>query len=135
MILVDTNVILDIVNTDRWTEWSVRALEAAAATDSLGINPIIYAELSVYYDRAADIDAALQDLRLDLLPLPKAALFLAGKAFQRYRRAGGTKANVLPDFFIGAHAAVTDSALLTRDTARIRNHFPTVQLIAPEKQS
>ncbi|MBS0279440.1 MAG: type II toxin-antitoxin system VapC family toxin [Proteobacteria bacterium] len=134
MILIDTNVILDVVKPDRWTEWSAQALEAAAATDSLGINPIIYGELSVYYERMEDIDVVLEGLQLDLLPLPKAALFLAGKAFQRYRRAGGTKVNVLPDFFIGAHAAVTDSALLTRDTTRIRSHFPTVRLIAPEKQ-
>jgi predicted nucleic acid-binding protein len=132
VILVDTSVLLDVLRDDQqWKNWSEAALDAAAARDALAINPIIYAELSSQYDRIESLDAALTRLDLDILEIPKAALFLAGRAFRLYRRAGGGKANVLSDFFVGAHAAVERAALLTRDTKRIRGYFPTVTLICP----
>ena len=91
----------------------------------------IYAELSLSYDSIDTLDARVADLKLALLDLPRAALFLAGQAFRKYRRAGGSRSGVLPDFFIGAHAAVLDCAILTRDAARYRRYFPTVELLTP----
>jgi predicted nucleic acid-binding protein len=98
------------------------------------INPVVYAELSVRFDRIEDIDTALKDAVIDLLEIPTAALFLAGKAFQRYRASGGKLNGVLPDFFIGAHAAVLGIPLLTRDISRYGAYFPTVEIIAPRRQ-
>jgi predicted nucleic acid-binding protein len=95
------------------------------------INPFIYAELSPNYESIETLDARIADLKLMLLELPRAALFLAGHAFRMYRRAGGGKGGVLPDFFIGAHAAVLGCAILTRDAARYRAYFPTVELLTP----
>jgi predicted nucleic acid-binding protein len=132
LILVDTSVLLDVLKGDpHWVGWSLRALEEAASRDELVINDIVYAELSTRYARIEALDEALAAMSLKHSAIPRAALFLAGKAFLRYRKRGGTKAGVLSDFFIGAHAAVERSPLLTRDIERIRTYFPTVGLIAP----
>lgn len=134
MILVDTNVILDLVANDPvWAEWSQRQLEQASMRSTLCINPVIYAELSVAFDTIEELESALAQGEFDLEPIPREGLFLAGKAFLRYRRYKGTKAGVLPDFFIGAHAAVMGWPLLTRDTGRYASCFPTLELIAPSK--
>lgn len=132
MVLVDTNVVVDVWQHDAdWSAWSVAQLRAQSQVHQLAINPIIYAELSLNYQSIETLDARVADLRLALLELPRVALFLAGQAFRRYRRAGGGKTGVLPDFFIGAHAAVLGCAILTRDAARYRSYFPTVELLTP----
>ncbi len=132
MILVDTNVLIDVLSNDpRWQEKSADALERAAAREPLAINDIVYAELSPFYDDIDVLDAALATIPVRRAPLPDLALFLAGQAFRRYRRLGGPRNSILPDFFIGAHAAVEGAELLTRDPARVRAYFPSVALIAP----
>lgn len=132
MILVDTNVLLDLVQDDPvWGDWSQNQLELASVRDSLAINHVIYAELSVGFERIEEVDGLVSAASLTVLDIPRPALFLAGKAFLDYRRKGGGRANVLPDFFIGAHAAVERMPLLTRDRARYTSYFPTVELIAP----
>lgn len=134
MTLVDTNVLLDLVTDDPdWAEWSLATMEAAALDGPLCINDIVYAELSVRYERIEDLETMLEDSAIEIAPPPRAALFLAGKVFAQYRRSGGTRTGVLPDFFIGAHAAVSGIPLLTRGARRYRNYFPTLHLIAPEK--
>jgi predicted nucleic acid-binding protein len=131
--LVDTNVLLDLVGADPvWSEWSEQQLEAAALRGPLLINPVVYAELSVRFARIEELDAVIEDGGFVLEEIPKPALFLAAKAFVRYRGAGGTRTGVLPDFFIGAHAAVAGLPLLTRDAGRFAGYFPTVRLISPE---
>lgn len=130
--IVDTNVLLDVATNDRaWADWSIQQLEAAAIRGPLAINDIVYAELSVRYARVEDIDAFVERAGLAHEAIPRTALFLAGKAFQKYRAAGGARTGVLPDFFIGAHAAVLDAPLLTRGAARYRAYFPKLRLIAP----
>jgi len=129
LILIDTNVL--VTEDSRWGEWSQRQLDLASAQDELAINDIVYAELSVGYRRIEDLDAMIRDARLINARMPRAALFLAGKAFQRYRFAGGVKTGVLPDFLLGAHAVISQSALMTRDAARYRTYFPGIMLIAP----
>jgi predicted nucleic acid-binding protein len=130
--LVDSNVLLDLVTDDpEWSEWSVARLEEAALAGPLLINDIVYAETSIRYDRIEDFDALLSETMIEVAPTPRPALFLAGKAFQRYRRAGGTRTGVLPDFFIGAHAAIQGWPLLTRDIGRYRTYFPRLRLISP----
>lgn len=132
MILVDTDVLLDLVTNDPdWSEWSLARLEEAALAGPILINDIIYAETSIRYDRIEDLDAMLSQALIEIAATPRSALFLAGKAFRRYRAAGGTRTGVLPDFFIGAHAAVEGWPLLTRDAGRYRRYFPKVRLIAP----
>lgn len=132
MILVDTSVLLDVVTDDpTWKPWSLAALEAAAAADRLVINDIVYAELSVRYRQIEDVENFIDAVDLELSQIPRPALFAAAKAYQRYRSIGGTRPSVLPDFFIGAHAAVTGAPLLTRDARRHRTYFPNVQLITP----
>jgi len=131
-ILIDANVLLDVMTEDaRWVAWSAEAIERAADRYRLVINPVIYAEVSVRYSRIEDLDAALPKTMLDREPIPYEAAFLAGKAFLAYRRRGGTKSLPLPDFFIGAHAAVAGYSLMTRDAARYRAYFPKLSLIAP----
>jgi predicted nucleic acid-binding protein len=133
MILVDTNVLLDLVVEDpKWATWSQEQLETASLRDRLKINPIIYAELSMAFTRIETLEAVLTEASLAVEPIPREALFLAGKVFLSYRKRSGTKQGVLPDFFIGAHAAVTSSSILTRDVGRFRTYFPKVPLIAPE---
>jgi predicted nucleic acid-binding protein len=130
--LVDTNVLLDLVTDDRqWADWSIRQLDAASLRGELVINDVIYAELSVRFAAIETLENALDEARVSVAAIPRAALFLAGKAFQRYRAAGGTRTGVLPDFFIGAHASVLGLALLTRDAQRYRSYFPAVDLVTP----
>lgn len=132
MILVDTNILLDLVTRDpAWAKWSLARLEEAALAGRVLINEIVYAETSIRYARMEDLDAMLAQAMIEVAPMPRPALFLAGKAFQKYRGAGGTRTGVLPDFFIGAHAAVQGGPLLTRDAGRYRGYFPKVTLIAP----
>jgi predicted nucleic acid-binding protein len=135
MTLVDTNVLLDLVTNDPiWADWTVRQLNVAAVRGALAVNGVIYAELSVRFARIEDLEAMLEESGIVVRAIPRAALFLAGKAFQRYRTLGGRRRGVLPDFFIGAHAAVAGLALLTRDTGRYRGYFPSVDLIVPESR-
>lgn len=132
-VLVDSNVLLDVMTEDPdWFAWSAQALERAAETARLVINPIVYAEVSVRYSRIEDLEAALPRSMIEREPVPYEAAFLAGKSFLAYRRGGGTKRSPLPDFFIGAHAAVAGYRLMTRDAARYRTYFPKLDLIAPD---
>jgi predicted nucleic acid-binding protein len=132
MTLVDTNVLLDVVTDDPvWAGWSLAQLDAAALRGPVIINAAVYAELSVRFDRIEDLDILLNEAEVDLWDMPRTALFLAGKVFQRYRAAGGSRTGVLPDFFIGAHAAVERIPLLTRDVKRYRAYFPSLILITP----
>ncbi|NVN11507.1 type II toxin-antitoxin system VapC family toxin [Nguyenibacter vanlangensis] len=131
-VLVDANVLLDIMTEDeRWFEWSADAVARAADRSRLVINPIVYAEVSIRYSRIEDLEAALPRTLFDREDLPYEAAFLAGKSFLAYKRRGGTKRSPLPDFLIGAHAAIAGYELLTRDVARYRTYFPTLRLIAP----
>ncbi len=132
MLLVDTNVLVDVLENDpSWADWSIAQLRAQSQVHELLINPVIYAELSLAFESPEALDAMLAGMALVLAEMPRPALFLAGKAFIRYRREGGTRHNVLADFFTGAHAAVLGCPLLTRDARRYRSYFPTVELIAP----
>jgi predicted nucleic acid-binding protein len=131
--LVDTNILLDLVTNDPvWADWSIRQLDAAAIRGPLTINSVVYAELSVGFERIEDLDDVVDEAGLTLVDIPRAALFLAGKVFRRYRAAGGPRSGVLPDFFIGAHAAVAGWPLLTRDVQRYRTYYPSLTLIAPQ---
>ncbi len=132
MILVDTSVLLDVLGNDAiWADWSQSALESAAATDNLAINDIVYAELSSQFATIEKLDAAIATIGLTHAALPRAALFLAAKAFLLYRSRRGARTGVLSDFFIGAHAAVEGCRLVTRDTRHVSSYFPDVSLIAP----
>ena len=132
MILVDTNVLLDIATNDaNWADWSVEQLDAAVARGPVVINTVVYSEFSVGYGRIEDVERLLKDVDIGWADVPREALFLAGKAFQQYRRQGGSRTGVLPVFFIGAHAAVSGMTLLTRDSARYQSYFPKVGLISP----
>jgi hypothetical protein len=131
-VLVDSNVILDVAYEDpQWRAWSEAAIEQAAEETVLVINPIIYAEVSIGYARLEHVEAVLPVDRFRREALPYEAAFLAGKSFFSYRRRGGRRTSPLPDFYIGAHAAVRAYRLLTRDATRYRTYFPTVELIAP----
>jgi predicted nucleic acid-binding protein len=131
-VLVDSNVILDVFTEDpKWSAWSSAALAEATETGWLIINPIIYAEVSIHFLRIEDLDIALPRDRFVREPVPFAAAFLAGKVFLECRRRGGPRPSPLPDFFIGAHAAVAGHRLLTRDPTRFRAHFPKLRLITP----
>jgi len=133
-VLVDSNVLLDIATSDpNWSDWSGRALAECAEHTTLIINPIIYAEVSIGYTTIEALDAALPTTLYQREPLPWEAGFLAGKCFLLYRRRGGLRSSPLPDFYIGAHAAVGHLALLTRDAARFRSYFPTMEILAPTK--
>jgi predicted nucleic acid-binding protein len=132
--LVDSSVLLDILTEDpAWGQWSESALARAGDAGILIINPIVYAEVSAGFERIEDLDDAVPAEDFDREPLPYEAGFVAGKAFLAYRKRGGQKRSPLPDFFIGAHAAVRQYRLLTRDAARYRTYFPTVEVIAPDK--
>ncbi|MEK6210302.1 MAG: type II toxin-antitoxin system VapC family toxin [Pseudomonadota bacterium] len=135
MLIVDTNVLIDVFENDPdWSDWSVGRLREHSVVSALVINPIIYAELSMAFSKIEKLDAEIAALRLQVQEIPRPALFLAAKAFAKYRKLGGTKTNVLADFFIGAHAAVIEAPVLTRDPARYRNYFPTIRLITPESE-
>lgn len=132
MLLVDTNVLVDVLENDpKWVDWSIQQLRNQSKIYQLAINPIIYAELSLTFSSFEALDKIIHNLDLSLFEIPRAALFLAGKAFIRYRREGGTKTNVLADFFIGAHASVLGCSILTRDDKRYRSYFPNISLITP----
>ncbi|MDQ3476196.1 MAG: type II toxin-antitoxin system VapC family toxin [Actinomycetota bacterium] len=131
-VLVDSNVLLDVATADPvWGDWSRSTLEKTADQSVLVINPLIFAEVSVGFDAIEDLDAALPAQLYRREALPYEAAFLAGKVFLQYRRGGGTKRSPLPDFYIGAHAAIGGYRLLTRDASRYRTYFPTLELVAP----
>jgi len=130
---VDSNALLDALTEDpKWGPWSSAAIEAATADGGLLINDIVYAELAVGFPTIESLDHFVAEVGLKIVPMPRSALYLAAKTHLRYRRAGGTRTSVLPDFFIGAQAAVSSAAVLTRDARRFRTYFPTVELISPE---
>ena len=132
MILLDANVILDIWDRDpTWFVWSKDQLRNLSFVDELAINPIVYAEISARFATSVALDERLADLGVIVIGIPRRAAFLAGKASVQYRRQGGMKGNVLPDFLIGAHAAVLGCPLLTRDTRRYITYFPSVRLVTP----
>lgn len=132
MVLVDSSVLLDIFTGDPiWKQWSVTALRDARVAGFAGINPLIYAEVSLAFDSASALERELDALLLERLQLPFEAGFGAGSAFLKYRRAGGARSSPMPDFYIGAHAALEGLTLLTRDTRRYRTYFPSIKLIAP----
>jgi len=134
--LVDTNVLLDVFTKDpKWLDWSLARLSDAAIRGPLLINDVIYAETSTRYTTIDHFEAVVAAAGIAVAPTPRMALFLAGKAFARYRGAGAIRTGVLADFFIGAHAAVARLPLLTRDARRYRSYFPTVELIAPEPEA
>jgi predicted nucleic acid-binding protein len=131
-VLVDSNVLLDILTEDpAWYDWSASAIEECAETSVLMINPIIYAEVSVRFERIEELEEALPADMFRREPLPWEAGFLAGKSFLKYRKNGGARRSPLPDFYIGAHAAIRGASLLTRDASRYRAHFPSLQLLSP----
>ncbi|MBE9538718.1 MAG: type II toxin-antitoxin system VapC family toxin [Proteobacteria bacterium] len=131
-ILVDSCVVTDLADVNsQWHEWSASTLESLDYKNSFVINSIIYSECSVAYETIEEVEALFILLRFGLKEISREALFLAGKAFVKYRRRGGTKANILPDFFIGAHAAIEGYSLVTRDKGRFSAYFPSVELIIP----
>jgi predicted nucleic acid-binding protein len=131
-VLVDSSVILDILTEDgNWFAWSAEALAKCARSNILAVNPIIYAEVSIRFEKMEELDVALPSSYFRRLPLPWEAAFLAGKRFLDYRRKGGQKRSPLPDFYIGAHAEVGGMTLLTRDGARYHTYFPALRIIAP----
>lgn len=135
MLLVDTNVLVDVLEDDPdWADWSITQLQNQAQVHQLIINPIIYSEVSLTFSSVEALDDCLDAMKLKMVDIPKPALFLAGKAFVQYRRQGGTKHNVLADFFIGAHAAVARLPILTRDERRYASYFPSVRRIAPQQE-
>ena len=132
MLLVDTNVLVDVLQNDpQWADRSIAQLRAQAQLHELAINPVIYAELSLSFSTLEALDRVVATMELAMHEVPRPALFLAGKAYLQYRRRGGGKAQVLPDFFIGAHAAVKGWPLLTRDASRFRTYFPSLEVVAP----
>lgn len=133
MILVDTNVLLDVVTDDpEWADWSKLQLDAAALRDQLAINPVIYAELSAGFATIEQVEAVLGQIGIAVVQMTRPALFLAGRVFQEYRKRGGIRTGVLADFFIGAHAAIAHATLITRNASRYRTYFPTVELVTPD---
>jgi predicted nucleic acid-binding protein len=131
-VLVDSNVLLDVLTEDPvWFGWSSDQLARCAEAAGLAINPIIYAEVSIRFEDIAELEEVLPSTLFERLPLPWEAAFLAGKCFLRYRRSKGARRSPLPDFYIGAHAAVAGLTLLTRDASRYRTYFPRLRLIAP----
>ncbi len=132
MLLVDTNVLVDVLQNDpQWADWSIAQMRAQARVHAFVINPVIYAEISLSFSTIEALDDVVLTMGLALREVPRPALFLAAKAYAQYRRRGGSKEQVLPDFFIGAHATVEGWPLLTRDASRFRTYFPTLQVLAP----
>jgi predicted nucleic acid-binding protein len=132
VIFVDSNILLDVVTDDaKWREWSLARLEEAAIAGEIWISDVVYAEVSIGFSRIELVDRFLDGEQIRIARPPREALFLAGKAFQSYRRRGGTRTSVLPDFLIGAHAAVAATRLLTRDPRHYRTYFPTLELLIP----
>ena len=132
MLLVDTNVLVDVLQNDsQWADWAIAQMRAQARLHALFINPVIYAEMSLSFSTLEALDDVVLTMALELHQIPRPALFVAAKACAQYRRRGGSKGQVLPDFFIGAHAAVEGWPLLTRDASRFRTYFPTLDVLAP----
>lgn len=132
-VLIDSNVLLDIfTKNDAWFEWSSQTLSEYADQDHLYINPIIYSEISVGFERIEELEELLPSNIIQRDALPYESAFLAGKCFLKYRRAGGVKRAPLPDFYIGAHAAIKGWSLMTRDKGRYTTYFPTLHVIAPK---
>jgi predicted nucleic acid-binding protein len=130
--LIDTNVLVDVLQDDpQWAEWSIEQLRAQAKIHELAINLVIYAELSLSFSTLESLDRVVANMELTMREIPRPALFLAGKAYLQYRRRGGSKGQVMPDFFIGAHATVEGWPLLTRDARRFRTYFPRLEVVAP----
>jgi len=131
-ILVDSNIILDVfLNDPQWADWSESTLERYSQSSTLYINPVVYTEISIGFERIEDLEFAVINGGFKMLQIPKEALFLAGKIFLKYRKNKGTKISPLPDFYIGAQAAILDLELITRDITRYRTYFPTVRLVNP----
>lgn len=131
-VLVDSNVILDVFLDDpTWADWSESTLEEYAQYAKLSINSIVYSEVSIGFERIEDVESALSKAGFEMMEIPKEALFLAGKAFLKYKKKKGEKKSLLPDFYIGAQAAVLDFVLITRDVARYRTYFPSIRLVSP----
>jgi hypothetical protein len=134
-VLVDSNVIIDVATVDPvWSAWSEPTLRRLADETTLVINPLIYAEVGVRYETTKELEEIVPSTLFRRDPLPYDAAFLAGRAFQTYRQRGGTRASPMPDFYIGAHAAVCGYCLVTRDPRRYRGYFPMIELITPDKQ-
>lgn len=132
MILADSSVLIDVIDADPdWCEWSMTALEEWRRRGSVLINSVVYAEISPEFDDPSTLDALLERVGVEYHEIPRPALFLAAKAHRAYRRRGGTRGGVLADFFVGAHAAVLEIPLLTRDPPRVSRYFPTVKLVTP----
>jgi len=132
-VFVDSCVLLDLFTNDpNWAEWSESILEKYSQTNTLYINSIVYTEVSIGFEKIEEVEAAISALGVKLIEMPREALFLTGKAFLKYRRSKGTKNSPLPDFFIGAHSAVSEFNLITRDLAKYKTYFPQVKLIHPE---
>jgi len=132
-ILVDSNVLLDLLLDDpQWASWSENILDNYSQINTLYINSIIYSEISIGFKKIEDVEKVIEQMGLKVLEIPREALFLAGKVFLQYRRNKGSKQSTLPDFFIGAHAAVSSFDLITRDVSRYRTYYPKVNLISPQ---
>lgn len=132
-ILIDSCILLDLFTNDpHWADWSESTLERYSQTNTLYINSIVYTEISIGFEKIEEVEAAISILGIKVLEIPREALFLTGKAFIQYRRNKGTKNSPLPDFFIGAHSAVTELDLITRDLSKYKTYFPQVNLIHPE---
>ena len=131
-VLVDSNIVLDVfLNDPKWADWSESKLDEYDQLGILYINSIVYSEISIGFDRIEDLESAIARAGFQMLEIPKEALFLAGKAYLKYKKRKGTKRTPLPDFFIGAQAAVQNLDLITRDVSRYQSYFPTVKLISP----
>ncbi len=131
-ILVDSCILLDLFTADEnWADWSEYTLEKFSQTNSLYINSIVYTEVSIGFNKVEEVERAIELLNIKVLEMPREALFLTGKAYIKYRKNKGTKTSPLPDFFIGAHAAVSQLGLATRDLAKYKTYFPQVELIHP----
>ena len=131
-VLVDSCILLDLFTDDpHWADWSEQILDQYSQTNTLYINSIIYTEISIGFDKIEEVEKAISKLGIKVLEIPREALFLTGKAFVKYRKNKGTKNSPLPDFFIGAHAAVSQFNLITRDSAKYKTYFPQVRLIHP----
>ena len=134
-VLVDSSVVLDVFLDDpQWGDWSENVLSKLSETRSLIINPMIYTEISIGFERIEELEKAVEECGLKMVPIPREALFLAGKVYLKYRKGKGKKVAPLPDFFIGAHAAVEGLELVTRDVRRIKTYFPSVKIISPYQQ-
>jgi predicted nucleic acid-binding protein len=135
VILIDTNILIDVATRDpSWFAWSRAQLDNLASPEEVfAINDIVYAEMSVRYPDVPTLDRVLEEIDIVVAQIPREALFIAGRSFQRYRAAGGTRTGVLPDFFIGAHAVVNKAPLVTRDAQRFRTYFPEILLISPDR--